>query len=304
MGLEEVGFNGSESRYMPASILSTILLDYILRKKGVNRELAPAQIVYLEALLDGAILGDMAYSNEGSQEGFSILDADAAEIIRFLSECGQEGLNVILEFDNLDGVRPFYDGAHVEVERKTAALAERMQKDPFNNPNRGDRGVIGMFFDDEDVMVAVNGHNLDIRKQLRTACCEAEKEKVDDPFERRIVVVGTVSRDQNLLEVGLRFDGNGEVFNLRHVLERLREHSVNPEMYNNGGGHEWAMNLRIPLGEEALDDREGLVALTQEIIEDIRGAVQGIYDEILMGPVLFREERLDERAAEAFDRAA
>ncbi|EFK97752.1 hypothetical protein LDC_0194 [sediment metagenome] len=271
VNLQEVGFTGTESKYLPASLLSAILFDYILKKKGIAEGLRenPGEVP-MSAIIDGAILGDMYYDEKTPpQEGFLVRDRQSAQIIWLLAECGQTGLDIVLNVRTPDKLREVYDQIRTVIDQRLVMLASRLQRDEFNS----DGDVIGIFLSEEDRFLQLNGFRLDLTRPIITAFCEHEKMRSPEELasERRIVVVAAAPKERDVLTISVRFDGDKSLFNLKNVLDDLRK--ADAGRYGEGGGHPGAISIRIPRGDIGPEQVDRLEALTKELITQMRTVV-------------------------------
>ena len=112
VNLKQIGYEG-KSKLMPASVLSAILFDYILKKQGMKKGLVTYDAnIPLDTFLDAAILGDWLSSKQKAKMLLKIIDLDTAKIINFISNCGTNALYFLSIAESLNQVKKKYNTGH------------------------------------------------------------------------------------------------------------------------------------------------------------------------------------------------
>jgi hypothetical protein len=277
VNLEQVGYKWNirrDSRFMPASVLSAIVLDHVLRRRGVKRGiLAGIEPETLDALLDGGIRGDSSEPSEDSpNKGFRVLNDTVADAIRYVSEIGRDGLELILNAPIRNIVNHYRDIKPIS-DNKISKLKERFRflREPF---------AVGMFFTGSEFSFRAGELEVGVFNEVLSECCKTEKRR--DIMDRRVLVFGRIGPGNNNLKVSLRFDGPKDFFDLDDVHERLKNPEPgdrwNPEYFMEGGGPNGAKSIRIPLSM-IRGDRETFFNV--EMLPAVRETVSRIRTELL-----------------------
>ena len=158
INLKEVGYKGdllNDSKFIPASVLSAIVLDYTLKKMNISRGLlSVTEKDYLNAMLDGGIKGDSAEpSDEFPDKGFKVLNEPYANAIKYISEIGNQGINLILN-SSLEDILSKYQTLKPETENKINIIQQSYMK--IDNLN-----IAAMFLPESLILIKAEGLEID-----------------------------------------------------------------------------------------------------------------------------------------------